>query len=72
MNSGKFTTILEVAIALASWDLRPSRRLVFLFYFFFRPLGFSGSLGSSSSEGEAEVMEGGSSSEGSPPRSLES
>ena len=49
--------------------LRPAtpRRRVFFFIFFFFPLGFSGSSGSSSSEGKAE----GSSSEGSPPRSLE-
>ena len=67
MNSGRFTTILEVAIALASYDLRPSGRRVFLLFFFFFPLGFSGSSGSSSSEGEAEVIDGGSASEGSPP-----
>ena len=40
MNSGKFTTILEAAVALASWDLRPSGRLVFLFFFVVCPLGF--------------------------------
>ena len=38
MNSGKFTTILKVAIALASPDLRLSWRLVFLFFFLFLPL----------------------------------
>ena len=71
MNSGKFTTILEVAIALDSWDLHPPWRLVFLFFFFLLPLGFWGSSGSSSSEGEADVIDGSSASEGSPPRSLE-
>ena len=45
MNSGKFTTILEVAMALAFWDLRPSWRLVFLFFFFFLPLGSGGPQG---------------------------
>ena len=64
-------TYLEVALALGSWDLRPSWRLVFFFFFFFLPPGFSGSSGSSSSEAEADVIDGGSSSEGSPPRSLE-
>ena len=63
--------VLEVAIALGSWDLCPSGRLVFLFLFFFRLLGFSGSSGSLSSEGEAEVMDRASLSEGSPLRSLE-
>ena len=71
VNAGKFTTILEVAIALPSWNPRPSWRFVFLFFFLFLPLGFSGSSGSSSSEGEADVLDGGSSSEGSQPRLLE-
>ena len=73
MNSGRFTTILEVAIALASLERRISLRVPFLFFFFlFLSLRFSGSSGSSSSECEADVRDGGPSSEGSPPKSLES
>ena len=45
VNSSKFSTILEVAIALASSDLRPSWRLVFLFFFFFLPRGCRGPQG---------------------------
>ena len=69
VNSGRLTTILDVATALASLECR--RRLFLFFFFFFFPSGWSGSSGSSSSEGEADVREGGSLSEGSPPRSLE-
>ena len=69
MNSGRLTTIFEVATALASLERR--LRLVFFFFFFFPSLGSSGSSGSSPSEGEADDRDGGSSSEGSPPISLE-
>ena len=71
MNSGRFTTIYEVAIALASLERRLCWRRLFLLFFFFLPLGFSWFSGSSSSEGDADDKEGGSSSEGSPPKSLE-
>ena len=71
MNSGKFTTILQVAMSLASLNPRLSWCLVFLAFYFFPPLGFSGSSGSSFSEGEAGVRDGSSSSEGSAPKSLE-
>ena len=43
-NSGKITTFLEVAIALASLDPRLSWRLLFLFFFFFLPNRFFGVL----------------------------
>ena len=42
MNSGRFTTILEVAIALialASLERRLCGRLLYLVFFFFLPLG---------------------------------
>ena len=71
MNSGRFTTIFEVAIALDSLERQLSWRLLFLFFFFFFSLGFPGSSGSCSSEGEADDRDGGSSSEGSPPNKLE-
>ena len=71
MSSGRFTTISEVAIALASLEPRLSWHLLFHPFLFFLSLGFLGSSGSSSSGGEADDRDGGSSSEGSPPNSLE-
>ena len=35
MNSGRFTTIFKVAIALASLERRLSWLLLFIFFFFF-------------------------------------
>ena len=40
MSSGKFTTILEVAMPLASLDLHLSWHSVFRLVFFFLALGF--------------------------------
>ena len=50
MNSGRFTTIFEVAIALTSLEWRRSWRLLFVVFFFFLSIRFLPSSGSSSLE----------------------
>ena len=59
MNPGRFTTIFEVVIALASLERRLLWRLLFVFFFIFLSLGFSGSSGSPSSVGEADNSDDG-------------
>ena len=45
VNLGRFTTMFEVAIALATLERRLSLCLISLYFFLFLSLGFSGSSG---------------------------